>query len=166
VKKCEHCGTEYDPRDPDHVRSGGAGHLPWLCRDILKTQRDEAVAWQAAKQEWIDVATRTLATIPADHPKPARTRGVIVDSVAGPSRMAAMSEPIMQFFAYAHLPEKLQAISKPFCELAMWVEATLPRNAERTVTLRKLLEAKDAAVRAFIAEAPPPVTVVGGPDNP
>lgn len=26
-------------------------------------------------------------------------------------------EHIMQFFAYAHLPEKMQAASKPFCEL-------------------------------------------------
>jgi hypothetical protein len=29
---------------------------------------------------------------------------------------------------------------------------TIPRNPERTVALRKLLEAKDAAVRAFIAK--------------
>ena len=59
-----------------------------------------------------------------------------------------MDEPIMQFFAYAHLPEKLQAISKPFGELAQHVVTSLPRNPERTVALRKLLEAKDAAVRA------------------
>lgn len=54
----------------------------------------------------------------------------------------------MQFFAYAHLPEHLQVISKPFGELAEQIVATLPRNPERTVALRKLLEAKDAAVRA------------------
>lgn len=57
-------------------------------------------------------------------------------------------EPIMQFFAYAHLPAHLQEISRPFGELAELVIGTLPRNPERTVTLRKLLEAKDAAVRA------------------
>jgi hypothetical protein len=57
----------------------------------------------------------------------------------------------MQFFAYEHLPLELQAVSKPFCETAQWVEQTLPRNAERSVALRKLLEAKDAAVRARIA---------------
>lgn len=61
------------------------------------------------------------------------------------------SEPIMQFFTYAHLREDLAAVSKPFCELADQVVLNLPRNPERTVTLRRLLEAKDAAVRAFVA---------------
>lgn len=59
-------------------------------------------------------------------------------------------EPLMQFFAYAHLPEKLQAVSKPFGDLAQRIVETLPRNPERTVALRKLLEAKDCAVRALI----------------
>ena len=57
-------------------------------------------------------------------------------------------EPIMQFFIYAHLPPELGEVSRPFCELAKVVVETLPRNAERSVTLRKLLEAKYAAVRA------------------
>ncbi len=61
------------------------------------------------------------------------------------------AEPIMQFFAFAHLPELLQVISKPFGELATKIVSELPRNPERTVALRKLLEAKDAAVRASIA---------------
>lgn len=68
-----------------------------------------------------------------------------------------MSEPIMQFFEYGHLPVALQAISKPFGELAEQLVATLPRNAERTVALRKLLESKDAAVRASLARTPPAV---------
>ena len=64
-----------------------------------------------------------------------------------------MSEPhIMQFFAYAHLPERLQGVSKPFGEMAASIIATLPDNAERAVALRKLLEAKDAAVRALVAK--------------
>jgi hypothetical protein len=57
-------------------------------------------------------------------------------------------EPIMQFFAYEHLREDLQAVSRPFCDLAVTIVEQLPRNPERTVALRKLLEAKDAAVRA------------------
>jgi hypothetical protein len=56
-------------------------------------------------------------------------------------------EHIAQFFAYEHLPPHLQEVSKPFATLAETV-LTLPRNPERTVALRKLLEAKDAAVRA------------------
>ncbi len=54
----------------------------------------------------------------------------------------------MQFFAYSHLPEHLQAVSRPFGDLAQVIFETLPRNPERSVALRKLLEAKDAAVRA------------------
>lgn len=59
-------------------------------------------------------------------------------------------EPILQFFQWAHLPAHLQAVSSPFENLALQIVAALPRNPERTVALRKLLEAKDAAVRAAI----------------
>ena len=61
-------------------------------------------------------------------------------------------EHIEQFFEYGHLPAHLQEVSKPFCELARIICNTLPRNPERTVALRKLLEAKDAAVRAVVAK--------------
>ncbi len=57
-------------------------------------------------------------------------------------------EPIMQFFAYSHLPERLQNVSRPFGDLATQIVEVLPRNPERSVALRKLLESKDAAVRA------------------
>lgn len=57
-------------------------------------------------------------------------------------------DPILHFFHYAHLPEKLKATSRLFFILAATLVTSLPRNAERTVALRKLLEAKDAAVRA------------------
>ena len=60
------------------------------------------------------------------------------------------TEHIMQFFKYDHLPERLQEISKPFCDMANGLLA-LPRNPERTTALRKLLESKDAAVRAATA---------------
>ena len=59
-------------------------------------------------------------------------------------------EPILQFFAYDHLPPHLAEVSRPFCELATRIVENLPRNPERTVALRKLLEAKDAAVRALL----------------
>lgn len=61
-------------------------------------------------------------------------------------------EHILQFFAYEHLPAHLQDVSKPFGDLARDIVERLPRNPERTVALRKLLEAKDAAVRAIIAK--------------
>jgi hypothetical protein len=65
-----------------------------------------------------------------------------------------MDEPLLQFFAYAHLPEHLQKISEPFSVLARSIVETAPRNPERTVALRKLLESKDCAVRAMIWKSP------------
>lgn len=61
------------------------------------------------------------------------------------------TDHLLQFFHYAHLPPTLQARSRPFCELARLIVDTAPRNQERTVALRKLLEAKDANVRACVA---------------
>ena len=58
------------------------------------------------------------------------------------------TEPMMQFFEYKHLPQHLQDVSKQFYFLAGSIIETLPRNPERTAALRKLLEAKDCAVRA------------------
>lgn len=57
---------------------------------------------------------------------------------------------LLRFFKYDHLPPHLQAVSKPFCELAEKLDEELPRNAETTTALRKLLEAKDCAVRAIL----------------
>jgi hypothetical protein len=69
----------------------------------------------------------------------------MIDKVAVPGE-----DPLLQFFEYTHLPAQLQAVSQPFCDLALLVVMTLPRNAERTTALRKLLEAKDCAVRAVL----------------
>ncbi len=59
-------------------------------------------------------------------------------------------ESILQFFEYGHLPQHLQHVSKPFGDLAVMMVEALPRNPERTTALRKLLEAKDCAVRAVL----------------
>lgn len=61
-----------------------------------------------------------------------------------------MEHQLLQFFQYAHLPENLQRVSLPFCELAQKIDKELPMNAEKTVALRKLLESKDCAVRAIL----------------
>lgn len=63
-----------------------------------------------------------------------------------------MEDHIMQFFACDHLPPHLREVSERFRDAARYVVDTLPRNPERTVALRKLLEAKDAAVRAMVAK--------------
>ena len=59
---------------------------------------------------------------------------------------------ILQYFHYMHLPERLQEISKPCCELATIMASTLNQNPELTMGLRKLLEAKDCFVRAGLDE--------------
>lgn len=50
-------------------------------------------------------------------------------------------EPMLQFFKYEHLPPLLKDASKLFCDLAEKIVSEFPRNPERTVALRKLLEA-------------------------
>lgn len=57
---------------------------------------------------------------------------------------------VLKFFSYEHLPPKLQEVSRPFGELAKQVAERAPDSQETTVALRKLLEAKDAAVRAIL----------------
>lgn len=59
-----------------------------------------------------------------------------------------MSAPIMKYFAYQHLPAHLQEVSKPIGDLATLMDESLPDGAEKSAGLRKLLEAKDALVRA------------------
>ncbi len=59
-----------------------------------------------------------------------------------------MNERMLRWFEYDHLPEHLQQVSKPFGDLATSVCDSVEGGPERTVALGKLLEAKDAAVRA------------------
>ena len=64
---------------------------------------------------------------------------------------AAVAYPVLQYFVYAHLPAYLQAISKPFAELAAAEASRVSFNrAETAAGLRKLLEAKDCFVRAAL----------------
>ena len=64
-----------------------------------------------------------------------------------------MKYPILEFFKFDHLPEHLQEISKPFANLAhAMADSTNPTNAETAAGLRKLLEAKDCAVRAVVSQ--------------
>jgi hypothetical protein len=69
---------------------------------------------------------------------------------ASTSTKTATGGYLMQFFSYSHLSAPMQAVSRPFCELAEKLSAELPENPEKTTALRKLLEAKDCAVRAWI----------------
>lgn len=60
---------------------------------------------------------------------------------------------VLAYFNCNHLPDKLQAVVLPFRALANEVANRAPDSPETTVALRKLLEAKDAAVRAALPPA-------------
>lgn len=64
--------------------------------------------------------------------------------------MSDKENPIMKYFSFDHLPEKLQEVSRPFHATANWMDQNLPNSAEKSAGLRKLLEAKDCAVRAAL----------------
>lgn len=63
-------------------------------------------------------------------------------------------ERMLRWFGFEHLPPDLRETSGAFHVLAVQLVETLPAGAERTVALRKLLESKDAAVRARIEGRP------------
>ena len=60
------------------------------------------------------------------------------------------NERMMKWFAYSHLKPPLLSVSSMFFDLASYVCEEIEPGPERTVALRKLLEAKDAAVRAAL----------------
>ena len=59
-------------------------------------------------------------------------------------------ERMMKWFEFEHLPDNLKATSARFWDIACQIVATIDSGPERTVALRKLLESKDAAVRAML----------------
>lgn len=65
----------------------------------------------------------------------------------------SQGEHILQFFAYSHYAPHLQAVAEPYAALASAIVSTLPRNPERTIALRHLLDSREAALRAKTAHA-------------
>jgi len=59
-----------------------------------------------------------------------------------------MDERMLKWFKFDHLPESPKEVSSHFAELAHMTCSLCEPGPERTVAMRKLLEAKDAAVRA------------------
>lgn len=60
------------------------------------------------------------------------------------------TEHVLDFFAWDHLPAGLGAVSGTIGAVAITLTQVLPDGPELTVALRKLLEGKDAAVRAAL----------------
>ncbi len=64
------------------------------------------------------------------------------------------SQQLLRYFANEHLPEPLREISSQCAWLATNLDEMLPDGPEKTMGLRKLLEAKDCFVRAALPPAP------------
>lgn len=62
----------------------------------------------------------------------------------------AVPHSLMRYFSYEHLTEPMRGTARAFKSMAKHVDDSLPNCSEKTVALRKLLEAKDAAVRASL----------------
>jgi hypothetical protein len=61
---------------------------------------------------------------------------------------------MLKWFAFDHLPEPLQPVSARFYATAAWMMQEIAAGQEATAAMRKLLEAKDCAVRAFLESKP------------
>lgn len=64
--------------------------------------------------------------------------------------MTESHNPLIRYFAVGHLSLTLAQASYPFLRMARTLDARLSNGPEKTVALRKLLEAKDAAVRSAL----------------
>ena len=59
-------------------------------------------------------------------------------------------QKIEALFRYGHLPEHLQKVSKPFHDMALDLVDDFEPNAEVTLAIRKLWEAKNLVVYATV----------------
>jgi ATP-dependent Clp protease ATP-binding subunit ClpA len=137
-----------------HVQSSGRDEVTGA--DVLVAifaERESHAAYFLQEQEMTRYdAVNYISHGIAKRPDPTESRSTLDEEERpGPTESRSTlveEEPLLQFFAYEHLQEHLQEHSKPFADLARQLFETLPRNPERTMALRKLLEAKDCAVRA------------------
>lgn len=121
-----------------------------MSSNILSTLASHVLKMTPAETtdpDLLDTAKKLAGSVMSNDEIPGQNHGIHPAPEEFTAEQIAET-PLLHFFHYAHLPEKLQGTSKAFFLLAHHVVNTVPRNAERTVALRKLLEAKDAAVRA------------------
>jgi len=95
-----------------------------------------------------------IGDTPAGKPRKTRETREPIPPVA-PDIWAGRHASVRHFqplFSYAHLPERLQQISALFGDLAQQLVTWLEDGQELAAALRKLLEAKDAAVRQAVLD--------------
>lgn len=69
------------------------------------------------------------------------------------SRDLSACEAPLCYFAWEHLPKRLQPVSRACADLANAMTDAIPQGPELSAGLRKLLEAKDCFVRAALQKA-------------
>jgi hypothetical protein len=151
LQRRRHVDDHADLQQLEHVPMLGLRRLgvriqPQLRRSTDRRTEGEQVAREATGRPHL----RPQAT----QDQRARSLSALADraaSLSGEENMNPAIKHVLQFFKYDHLPENLQGISKPFSDLANTV-AVAYDNQETTIALRKLLEAKDAAVRAALVK--------------
>lgn len=66
----------------------------------------------------------------------------------------AENEPLLHWFNHDDLPDPQREVAAIFDVAAHELVEATHANPDRTIALRKLLEARDAAIRARVAPAP------------
>lgn len=101
----------------------------------------------------LDDAGKAIETIDLHHPEHMNNICRLLERIV-PKEVVEegkVFERLLKYFKYDHLPEHLQIISKPFSDLAhKMAKQGFNDIGETMAGLRKLLEAKDCAVRAQI----------------
>ncbi len=110
-----------------------------------------AVVWAWTRFcNWLDIQTLKAlhkAELIPPVPEPEDDATPVATATYHPS-----VDHLLQFFSFGHLPLQKAVVSKQFSDLAYMLADILPGNPETTVALRKLLEAKDAAVRSTFSK--------------
>lgn len=109
--------------------------------DRLTARVQHPAYWSQTRQNKTSNASGWTYTYLTQYPEPKTKKK---------EEKAPPASPIMKHFAYDHLPEPLQQVSKRIHDLANYFDTTLPDGPEKSAGLRKLLESKDAFVRAAL----------------
>lgn len=142
------CYENADPDEPMFILLARDASAPGLVRRWVQLREERGGARREKLTEALECAKAMEQWKLTRPPPPPTTVAEVIAQKFFPD--GPPSDPLLQFFEFGHLSVAMQAVSRPFCELAYHIVVTLPRNPERTVALRKLLEAKDCAVRSTI----------------
>ena len=134
-----------EPLTPFHGAPAEVAAVPPVVMPDMPKKRGRPAGSKNKKD--VETVVETVPGAPASTLTPAL-------SSAEERTLPMFEEPLLRFFVpESHMPKPLQATVLDFENLAKELVDTIPRSTERTVALRKLLESKDAAVRAALPVA-------------